>query len=148
MKINSGLKLGGGTKSTKTFIPDIKNGSGIYDFDVDGGTIGDYVIGSLPDNATVVSAKYEVLTTCTDGATDAATIAISTSKAANEIVTATAISAGGNVWDAGYHDTTCDNTAANFTTKTTAVSDVQISIAVAALTAGKIKVWWDYIVSE
>lgn len=146
--MTTGTKLGQGTSTSGRYVPDIKSGTGIYDFSVDGGATGDYVIGSLPDNATVIAAWYEVLTTCTDGATDAATIAISTSKAANEIVTATAISAGGNIWDAGYHDTSCDNTAANFTTKTTAVSDVQVSVAVAALTAGKIRVWWNYIVSE
>lgn len=142
------LKTGNTSTATGRYVPEIKNDSGTYDFDVHGGAIGTYVIGAIPDNATVISAWYEVLTTCTDGASDTATIAISTSKAANEIVTATAIATAGDAWDAGYHDTSCDNTAANFTTKTTAVSDIQVSIAVAPLTAGKIKVYWNYIVSE
>ena len=143
-----GLKVGNGSSVTSRYSPDIKCGSGLYDFSVDGGAIGTYIIGTIPDNATIIRARYEVLTTCTDGDDDSATIAISTSKAANEIVTATAISGGSNIWDAGYHDTACSGAAANFTTKTTAVTNVQIVVAVAALTAGKIRVWWEYIVSE
>lgn len=145
------MSLEFGEKSSINKVPyrtEIKTDSGLYDFDIDGGDIGTYILGDIPDNATVVNAWYEVLTTCTDGDTDAATIALSTAKAANEIVSAVAISDAGNPWDAGYHDTLCDGTAAAFTTKTTAVTNVTMAVAVAALTAGKLRVWWQYVVSE
>lgn len=143
------LKLG--DKSSVIKVPaktEIKTDCGIYDVARDGGEAGTYVIGTIPDNATVVKAWYEVLTTFTDGATDASTIALSTAKAANEIISAVAISDAGNPWDAGYHDGVPNGAAANFTTKTTAVTNVQAVVAVATLTAGKMKVWWQYIVSE
>jgi hypothetical protein len=48
----------------------------------------------------------------------------------------------------GYHDFTPDGAAANFTTKTTAARDVIMTIAGADLTAGKVKIWFEFIMSE
>jgi hypothetical protein len=42
----------------------------------------------------------------------------------------------------GYHDAVPNGAATNFTTQTTAKRAVVLTIATAALTAGKIKVWW------
>lgn len=99
----------------------------------------------LPDNAIVIRSFYVVETTFTS-ATDAATIAIHV-QAANDIVTATAISAGGNVWDAGNHEAIQDTWAvADFTTRTSAISEVTATVASEALTAGKLYLYLQYIV--
>ncbi|KKN75039.1 hypothetical protein LCGC14_0384130 [marine sediment metagenome] len=117
---------------------------GVYDFAVDTGATGNYRLGQIFNNAVITRAWYETITDPTsDGA---ATIAISTAQAANEIITATAFDNA--IFDPGYHDGTPDGTATNFTTQTTDIRDVQLVIAGAALTAGKIKVWWEYVVGE
>jgi hypothetical protein len=121
--------------------------SAIYDFDVDGGAVSTIDLDvDLPDNATITRAWYEVLTAPTSAG--AATIAFSTAKAANEIVTATAYNDA--VFALGYHDAIPDGTAANFTTKTTnaAGTQLEMTIGTAALTAGKIRLWAEYVVSE
>jgi parallel beta-helix repeat protein len=119
--------------------------STIYDFDVDGGAVSTINLGvTLPDNASIIRAWYETLTDPTSGG--AATIAITTAEAANEIVTATAFDNA--VFDPGYHDAIPDGTAANFTTKTTAARTIDFVIGGAALTAGKIRIWMEYITSE
>lgn len=117
---------------------------GLYDFSEDGGGIGDIVIGTIPDNTTITKAHYEVITPFTSAG--AATVAISTSQVANEIVTATAYNNA--VFNAGAHDAIPDGTAANFTTKSTAARNIILTIATADLTAGKIYVYYEYVVSE
>ncbi len=101
----------------------------------------------LPDNAIITRAWYEVLTTFTS-ATDAATIAITipTDDVAG-IVAATAISAGGNVWDAGNHEAIQTGTAANYSEKCTAERELTATVAVEALTAGKFRLYCEYVVS-
>lgn len=120
-----------------------------YDFAVDGGAIGSlYSDDVLPDNAVVIRTSYEVLTTCTS-ATDAGTgaLGIETDDVAG-LLAATAISAGGNVFDAGFHDGIQDGAAANFATKTAAAGRrLQFDIAVEAFTAGKFVVWAEYVVT-
>ncbi len=129
----------------------VGNGWGFaeYDFSVDGGAISTITLAEdvVPDNSVIVEAHYEVLTTLTS-ATDAATVCLSTNQVTNEIVTATAIDAGTNSWDAGYHDCIPDGAAANFTTKTTASRDIVMAIAVEAVTAGKLRLWYKFVTSE
>lgn len=120
----------------------------VYDFSVDGGVIGDIVLGAtLPDKSRVVKFWYEVITTLTS-ATDAATVAISipTNDVAG-LVAATAISAGGNVWDAGLHAGIQDGAVANISEKCTAARALTMTIAQEALTAGKIVFFAEYVVS-
>lgn len=115
--------------------------SGLYDFAVDTGAIGDYVLGVLPDNAVITRAWYETITDPTSGG--AATIAIGVAaNDANGIVTATAYDNA--IWNPGWHDGTPDGAAANFTTQTTDQRNIILSIAGATLTAGKIRVFWEY----
>lgn len=90
---------------------------------------------SIPDNFVCMQATYDVITTFTS-ATDSATIAIALN-GANDVVTATAISAGGNVWDAGLHAGVPVSTAAT-AIKTTAVRTPTATVAVDVLTAGKL----------
>ena len=101
---------------------------------------------TLPDNAIVTRAWYEVLTTFTSAA-DTATISIGIdTDDAGGIVVAVAINDGSNPWDAGYHE---DGAAANFSTKTTAADrTIDFTVAVQALTAGKLVLFLEYVVSD
>ncbi|MCK5613919.1 hypothetical protein KAR91_69295, partial [Candidatus Pacearchaeota archaeon] len=139
---SSVFKLVGGEKHTH---------AATYDFAIDGGTHNtDYGLGmSLPDNAIITRSWYEVLTTF-ESSTDAAAIAITipTDDVAG-IVASTAISAGGNVWDAGNHEAIQDGTAAAFAEKTTAEREVTFSIASTEnITAGKATFFIEYVVTE
>lgn len=99
---------------------------------------------TIPANSYVTKAFYKVLTTFTSAA-DTATIAIKVASA-NDIVTATAINAGGDVWDAGdLVITSADGTLTN-AIAVTADSEVTATVAVQALTGGKLVLWveWEY----
>jgi len=100
----------------------------------------------LPDNAVIVRAFYQVITTFTS-ATDSATIALTipTDDVAG-IAAATAISAGGNVWDAGWHEAIQDGTAATFSEQTTAIREITATVAVDVLTAGKLILFGEYVI--
>ena len=111
-----------------------------------GKAIGTHGLGlTIPKGALVTKAYYKVLTTFTS-ATDAATIALQV-KSANDLVTAVAISNGGNPWDAGGGVVcTPTGTLANEVDNDTADSEVSAVVAVEALTAGKLVLWveWAY----
>jgi len=117
-----------------------------YDFAEHAGAQGAIGLGvTLPDNAVAVRAWYEVLTTL-ESSGDLATIAIS-AEGANDIVTATAINAGGDVWDAGFHEAIQDGTIAA-AIKTSAAKEITATIAVEDVTAGKFIVFVEYVVSD
>lgn len=116
----------------------------------------------LPDNAIITRAWYDVVTTFTS-ATDAGTIAVSAA-GANDIVSAIAISAATNVFDAGMHhgipgapalaDTGTETGlevgalfAATFI-KLTAEKEIVCTVAVEALTAGKLVLFVEYMISD
>lgn len=130
----------------------VNTGHGIYDFDVDGGSQGTFALGSIPDNSSIKSSWYEVITPPTSGG--AASIALGV--ATNDVIGVTGASSysGGGFKDAGYHDTPLAGVGANpprvalWTTKTTAERDVILTISIADLTAGVIHVWWEYVISE
>lgn len=116
-----------------------------YDFAVHGGAIGAHKLGvRIPDNAIITRSYYDVITTATS-ATDAATIALH-AQGANDIVTATAISGVGNIWDAGLHEGIQVGTAATMV-KTTAEREITATIAVEAVTAGKFSLIVEYVVT-
>jgi len=120
-----------------------------YDFSVDGGATGDIGLGvTLPDNAIITHAWYEVLTTFTSATSDAVTIAlgIPTDDAAG-IVAALAVADESAIWDAGYHETIQDGTAAAFSEKCTAARELTLTIGVEAATAGKLILFCEYVVS-
>ena len=122
-----------------------------YDFDEHGGAQGVIGLGvTLPDNAIVTRAWYEVLTTLTSGGADAATVSIDipTDDVAG-IVAAIAISDGTNPWAAGLHDAIQTGTAANFAEKCTAARQISITVAGGQdLTAGKFILFAEYVVSD
>ena len=99
---------------------------------------------SIPDNAIVTRTYYQVLTTFTDGDTDAATIGLQL-QSAGDITTAVAISAEGDVWDGGSPVAgSQDNAIGNFL-KLTAERALLMPVAVAPITAGKIDVFVEYV---
>jgi len=94
----------------------------------------------------VVGGFIDVITTFTSSG-DSATIAIKT-EGANDIVTATAISAGGNIWDAGQSPiipkaNTPDSTAV----KMSDAREITATVAVEVLTAGKCIIYLYYVQS-
>lgn len=101
----------------------------------------------LPDNAIILRSFYEVLTTLTS-ATDAATIALGVDTDSEAgIKAAVAISNGANAWDAGLHEGIQDGAVANALTKLTALRELCATVAVEALTAGKLRIYVEYVVS-
>lgn len=89
----------------------------------------------IPANMLIVGGMVDVLETFTDGDDDSATIAIHV-VSANDIVTATAISGGSNIWDQGRQDIVPDSTGST-AVKTTEASAITATVGDAALTAGK-----------
>lgn len=103
---------------------------------------------TLPDNAVIIRAYYFVHTTFTSAA-DTATISIGHANDVAGLVAAIAINDGSNPWDAGWHESTADGTVANFLTAT-AVGNrtIDFTVAVQALTAGKLILYIDYVVTD
>lgn len=124
-----------------------KEGRARCTFTATGGkAIGAYSLGlTIPKGAHVTKAYYKVLTTFTS-ATDAATIALKV-VSANDVVSAVAIVTAGDVWDAGGC-VVCIPTGSmgNELAATTADTDVTATVAVEALTAGKLVLFveWAY----
>lgn len=117
-----------------------------YDFEVDGGAIGAIGLGvTIPDNAVITRAWVDVITTLTS-ATDAATIALH-ANAANDLVSAIAISDVSNPWDAGLQEGIPVDSAAT-AIKLTAARELTATVAVEALTAGKFVLMVEYMITE
>jgi hypothetical protein len=129
----------------------------------DSGTIAAHGLGVyIPTKAIITNAWVDVVTTFTS-ATDAATIALKV-ESANDLTAAIAISNASNVWDAGVHGclpgsyaeaTVAGDTAvldaarkAASYIKTTAVREITATVAVEALTAGKMNVYLEYVLSD
>lgn len=117
----------------------------------------------IPAKAVVTKVLVDVVTTFTS-ANDSATIALS-AQDANDIVSAIAISAAGDVWDAGVrgskigfpnfgadaaHDSALKVAAlfAGTAVKTTAERELTATVAVQALTAGKATIYCEYFLSS
>lgn len=130
----------------------------------DSGTVAAHGLGVyIPTKAIITNAWVDVVTTFADGASDAGTIALSV-QSANDLVSAIAISDSSNVWDAGIHGclpgsyaeaTVAGDSAlldaarkASSYVKTTAVKEITATVAVHALTAGKMNVYVEYVISD
>lgn len=157
--------LGSGYGELEKNVQALSIGNGVwtavleYDFDKDGalaGTTGSFdfrVAGTdevftLPVGAQIRKAEYLVTETFTS-ATDASTIGIGipTDDAAG-IVAATAISGGGNIWDAGAKMKACIQTGvlATYSEVTTAERAIVLTNTQAeATTAGKLKLVIEYV---
>ncbi len=118
----------------------------------------------LPDNAIVTRAWVDVVTTFTSAGADAGTIALHV-QGANDLVNAIAISDGSNVWDAGAHgclplapnlgadaahDTQLEVIAlmAALQIKLTAERELTVTVGGQALTAGKLVLYVEYVISD
>lgn len=119
-----------------------------YDFAEHGGTIGAISLGVvIPDDAVVCGGFVDVKTTATS-ASDAGTGAIHV-QGANDIVSAIAISNGGNPWDAGLKAIVPKaNTPETTGIKLTAARTITFTIAVEDFTAGKFVVFLYYLVGD
>lgn len=103
-----------------------------------GATVAAHGLGvSIPANMVVVGGFIDVVKTFTDGADDSATIAIHV-KTANDVVTATAISGGSNIWDQGLQTIIPDRATVGDMIKTTEASEITATVADDALTDGKL----------
>ena len=118
----------------------------IWDFTDDGGTVAGTPVdlsGRLPNNAVVTRGYYEVVTAVTGGASSIA-IGIDTDDV-NGLLGPTAIGTAGTL---GFHDLIQDGALANFSTKTTASRPIEFDVTGADLTAGRLVIFLEYVVSE
>jgi len=109
-------------------------------------TIGAHFVGpEIPKGARITRAFYIVTTTFTSAA-DTATIGLGfDTDDADGIVAAIAINNGGNPWDAGNHEGIQDGAAANFGEALTADRQIEVNVAVQAITAGRLALFLDYV---
>ena len=111
----------------------------VYDFAVDGGTIG--TIGSgifLPDNLVVCQSAIGVETTCITEGSDAGTMAITSTDIT--VDAAIAVSDGGAPWDAGQREGDHQWDTDTTWEKTTSRQELNFVIATQNFTAGKFTV--------
>ena len=116
----------------------------------------------LPDNAIVVSAWFDVVTTFTTAGSDAGTIALKV-QGANDLSSTLAVDDDRDMFDAGMHAclpdaialdgnsmTAIEMAAAKAATwiKLTDERELIATVATQALTAGKLVLYVSYIVSE
>lgn len=115
----------------------------------------------IPTKAIVTKAWYDVVTTFTSAGADAGTIALKVQDA-DDLKAAIAISAAGDVWDAGLHAclpgkyaldgnalSAIEMAAADAASmiKTTAERELTATVAGQALTAGKLVLFVEYVIS-
>lgn len=111
-----------------------------YDFAVHGGVVGDIPLDlDLPANAVVYDGLIDVVTAPTSGGS--ATVALKLEGTA-DLLAATAIASV-----TGQLDTVPDGAGAN-AVKTTAKRTLTVTVATAALTAGKMNIFLKYYLSE
>lgn len=118
----------------------------------------------IPSKAVITKVWYDVVTTFTSAGSDAGTIALHI-QAADDVVAAQAISAAGDIWDAGIrgtkigypnfgadaaHDSAAEVAAlfAAVMLKTTAEREITATVAEQALTAGKANIFVEYVISD
>lgn len=116
----------------------IKEARGEYDFAVDGGAVGTITLrgdGGVPAGSVILGGYVEVDTAVTSGG--AATVGVN-SEAAGDIVAATVVS--GAPWSTTGRKSVIPVFTGASSVKATTVRAIAITIAVAALTAGKFRV--------
>ncbi len=118
----------------------------------------------LPDNAIIINAWIDVITTFADGVSDLATLAVK-AQGAGDLVAAITVADASNVWDDGLHGTlamapnlgadAAHDTAlevialyAALMIKTTAERELTITVGAVALTLGKLILYVEYVISD
>lgn len=100
----------------------------------------------VPINAVPLRSYYFVETTFESPTADTATIGAGfLVDDAEGLVAAVAIAAGGNAWDAGWHEGIQDGAAANFGERLTAARQVNWPVGVEIPTAGKATMFVEYV---
>jgi hypothetical protein len=125
------------------YAGNLKVARGTYDFAVDGGAVGAInLIGSadIPSGAVVLGGLIDVITALTSGG--AATGALKV-EGAGDLVAATVVS--GAPWSTTGRKSIIPVFTGATTVKTTAARDITLTVAVAALTAGKFDVYLVYL---
>lgn len=117
----------------------------LYDFDVNGGSLGPINLTEVFPNSSVTKAWYEVITAPVSGGAATISIGVDTDDASG-IKASTAYNDA--TFALGYHDAIPNGNAANFTAKTTGERYLIFTIDGATLTAGKIRIWFELIRSE
>lgn len=110
-------------------------------------TVAAHLVGpTIPQGAIVTRAFYVVTSTFTSAA-DTATIGIGFDTDDQDgIVTPIAINDASNPWDAENHEGIQDGAAANFGEALTTDRQVEFTVGVQALTAGRLVLFLDYVV--
>lgn len=146
------MRLGNVVVSSIRFLGGAHAGLGVarafFDPSANSGqrTVGAHLLGvKLPNKAIIVGGFVQVVTTFTS-ATDGATVAIH-AQSANDLVSAVAISNGGNPWDAGLHAIIPkSNTPESTGIALTAEREITATVASEALTAGKALIVLHYVI--
>ncbi len=132
--------------SAGTFSP--LAGSIIVTIDASAGlAVGNHAFSAgLPDNAIVTDAEIEVTSAFTSSSSTAkCAVGIATDDAAGiyaqKVITDSA-------WDVGTHDCIQDGTTGNHSEETTAARDIELEVAVEALTGGEATLRLAYMVTE
>lgn len=135
-----------GTKASPQWNLMYNTGHALYDFAVDGGAVGVITPSqglTLPNKAIIIGGLLDIVTTLTSGG--AATIAIGTSagSSATSLKAATAVA----TYAAGLLAIVPVYTAAS-AVKMTAAGNVILTVATAALTAGKMGLQLTYVIGD
>jgi hypothetical protein len=118
-----------------------------YDYAVDSGVSGAIKLRNcnLPNTSIVTRAWYQVITPY-QSATNTSQIGISIpGDDVNGILNPTAINSPGSPWGIGIHDTLINGLVNNFSNKTTAIKQIEMTITGEALTAGKAYFYIEYM---
>jgi hypothetical protein len=140
------LNNGDSNEDTATRTHGYKHGGGRCVFSATGGSsIAAHGLSLIvPAGAVLTRVCYKVLTTFTS-ATDAATIALKV-VGANDIISAVAISNGANPWDStSVPVATLVTHTLSSNIAVTADSEITATVAVEALTAGKLVIWAEWM---
>ena len=116
----------------------------------------------IPDGAVITKAWYHVATTFTGAGADAATIQLGTTSSLASFVVGIAISAAGNIWDAGVRGTLVGVPALDGLARTaiagkaaiagtlihcTANEELIMTTGANTITAGKLKLYVEYVLT-
>ena len=115
-----------------------------YDFDAQGGAVGDIVLQGtpLPDNAIIWDGVVDVITPLTGGTT----VAVTTAQSANDLITAAADT--GAPWSTAGTKAIVPVGTQAASIKLTAARAPKIVVTVADITAGKFNLFVEYYLSD
>ena len=114
--------------------------SAVYDFSVNGGAVGTIDLGvQLPANAVIVEVNRDELVTCTStGSTGTIELKLAT----DGNIEQTALAADGT------NHGVANSGGTSLPKKTTVAEDLQVTIAVSAVTAGRVRYFVRYYISQ